>query len=352
MENNNSWILFGAGDEGKKIASILKKTLNKVYAFCDNDESKVGTFIGDKTVISFDEMCKIYREHKIVISVSQMYEEELIKQLHNAGIEEYLKLDEAYNSIEYKSYKELEQFKNIHYGKRCFVIGTGPSLKISDLEMLKKKGEITFAPNRIFNIYDETSWRPDYYFVADTKIICQYYEEILNIKDCDVFINEIEYYEACKNLDRKRFDKEGFYCFTRCNMWEYEEKLNMALPSFSMDPSKYIVDGATVIYIMIQWAVYMGFKEIYLLGVDFSYNDMTGLSNEDHFGKKYLREGEIVNPPNLDKSGRAYVKSLLISEKGDFKIYNATRGGKLEIFERIDIDDLLNCEEDGIDNEQ
>ena len=43
--------------------------------------------------------------------------------------------------INFEQTKQLEALKNIHKGDRCFIIGTGPSLKITDLETLKKEIE-------------------------------------------------------------------------------------------------------------------------------------------------------------------------------------------------------------------
>ena len=61
----------------------------------------------------------------------------------------------------------LQQFKNIHENDRCFIVCTGPSLKISDLEFLKN--EYTFGVNHIFNAYDSTTWRPTYYVMCDAS---------------------------------------------------------------------------------------------------------------------------------------------------------------------------------------
>ena len=41
----------------------------------------------------------------------------------------------------------LKTLKGIHIGKRCFIIGNGPSLRVEDLE--KIKDEYTFAANRM-----------------------------------------------------------------------------------------------------------------------------------------------------------------------------------------------------------
>lgn len=62
----------------------------------------------------------------------------------------------------------LNSVKDAYKGKRCFVIGTGPSLTKEDLELLK--GEVTFASNRIFKIFNETDWRPTFYGIFDETV--------------------------------------------------------------------------------------------------------------------------------------------------------------------------------------
>ena len=79
--------------------------------------------------------------------------------------------------------KILKELKDKYKGQRCFIIGNGPSLTVSDLESLKD--EVTFASNRIFKIFDETDWRPDYYGVFDESVFCS--DEIIekiNAFDC------------------------------------------------------------------------------------------------------------------------------------------------------------------------
>lgn len=70
----------------------------------------------------------------------------------------------------------LRELKNIHQGERCFIVGTGPSLSISDLEMLK--GEVTFGTNRIYELYNQTNWRPTYYINQDYDLIRSYSDKI------------------------------------------------------------------------------------------------------------------------------------------------------------------------------
>ena len=50
--------------------------------------------------------------------------------------------------------KTLSAYKNKYSGKRCFLIGNGPSLKAEDLTKLYENGEVTFAFNRVYNIFE------------------------------------------------------------------------------------------------------------------------------------------------------------------------------------------------------
>ena len=68
--------------------------------------------------------------------------------------------------------------KDIHKGKRGFVIGNGPSLKIEDLDNLNN--EITIASNKIYLAFEETKWRPKFYTVADPILWPKIKNKILN----------------------------------------------------------------------------------------------------------------------------------------------------------------------------
>ena len=67
--------------------------------------------------------------------------------------------------------REIKKLKNIYRGKRCFLIGNGPSLRAEDLTCLHEHGEICFAFNRIYNIFEQTSWRPTFYISQDEKML-------------------------------------------------------------------------------------------------------------------------------------------------------------------------------------
>jgi len=102
-----------------------------------------------------------------------------------------------------------------------------------------------------------------------------------------------------------------------------------------------------------QLAYYLGFSEVYLIGMDFSYQiretdkkaaGTTLISNDDdvnHFHPDYFGKGKKWHDPKLENVAKNYILAKKMFEKDGRKIYNATIGGELEIFERKDFYSLL-----------
>jgi hypothetical protein len=233
-----------------------------------------------------------------------------------------------------KNGKKLNEFKNIHQNKRCFVIGNGPSLTAEDLNKLKK--EITFAFNRIYYIFDQTDWRPTYYCSEDNKTIFKSKEEINRL-----------------NIDNKffpvNFPWDYKIHFKNANYYLFKFGDRNIEPKFSDDIVKGIYWGNTVAYTAIQIAVYMGIKEIYLIGIDHNFSKMVNDKGEividetakDYFSEKYNTDKEDLYIPNVEVSTRAFTAAKKYADQHNIKIYNATRGGKLEVFERVDFDKII-----------
>jgi hypothetical protein len=102
-------------------------------------------------------------------------------------------------------------------------------------------------------------------------------------------------------------------------------------------------------YTAAQFAAYMGFKEIYLIGVDHHFHISKNSRGEivvdnsvkDYFTDKYNEDKDKLYIPNTEKSTLTYVAMKEQCEKREIRVYNATRGGKLEVFERVDFDLLF-----------
>lgn len=237
--------------------------------------------------------------------------------------------DTYFDLIEKDIFKnpEIEKFKDLHKGKRCFIIGTGPSLRISDLETLKENSELCISMNGIYKGFHETEWRPDYYVVADLDATYYGKEDILNMNVANKFVADVAW----------NFEDgiDGMYKWHLVRRWEKGK-----LPRFSDDFSKCSYAGRTITYDGgLQLAAYMGFEEIYLLGIDCcNYNEKSTAHFFDELGTARKEETGFLQ---VDDNLLAYMAAKKYSEEHGFKIYNATRGGKLEVFQRVDFDSLF-----------
>ena len=232
-----------------------------------------------------------------------------------------------------RDYRKLSKFKDRHRGEGCFIIGNGPSLTLEDLEKLK--GETTFAANKIWLIFDKTDWRPQYYVLEDDHIINQHQEEIRRLKGLPKFVNR-----QWKHLFRD--DPEAiWYPWHRLDDDEF--------PKFSDNALEIVYCGYQVTYISLQLAYFMGFSRVYLIGVDFNYSlahqgqDTVEHSAlvQDHFVPDYYKPGEMRYIPKLDLTERALRCGKEFYEAHGRKVYNATRGGKLEVFDRVCLEEAL-----------
>ncbi len=228
--------------------------------------------------------------------------------------------------------KRIRAYKEIHEGKRCFLIGNGPSLSIKDLELIKD--EISFASNKIYELFDGTTWRPTYYLAIDKNVLHKYSKDISRLKCKEKFID---------------FSMKG-----KCGDAIYI----CANPSFEIsvygqkhayikeDVSEFFSDGGTVTFTMIQLAIYMGFKEIYLIGNDFSmpyYKDRFGFPHKTDEKYAHFKRGDTRKKTYLLRGANLYAfqQAKKYCDEHGIIIRNATRGGKLEVFERVRLEDIV-----------
>ena len=237
---------------------------------------------------------------------------------------------------------KLKKLKGAYKGERCFILGNGPSLNKCDLKLLK--GEYSFGVNGIFYKTREMGYKPTFYVVEDSHVMADNREEI-NAYDADFKFFPVNYKSYIHNRKNTLFFKmnEGFYV---------DHSPNFSIPRFSTDASERLYCGQSVTMLNFQLAFYLGFSEVYLIGMDFNYdipetatvngNDI--VSNEDdvnHFHPDYFGRGKTWHDPHLDRVLNSYKMMKLVYEAADRKIYNATVGGKLEVFDRVEFDGLF-----------
>ena len=246
------------------------------------------------------------------------------------------------SNISLEEVKALKQFKDKYKGKRCFIIGNGPSLNKCDLSLLKD--EYTFAVNGIFYKTEEMGFKPTFYMVEDGHVVDD------NLKKINEYNPTFKFFPALYKDKIVKTDNTYFFTadlgFYRGNHYSFE------IPRFSRDFSQIAFCGQSVTYLNMQLAFYMGFSEVYLIGMDFSYNvretdEKRGATlithDEDinHFHPDYFGKGKKWHDPKVHNVAKNYEYAKMIYEWNERKIYNATVGGKLEIFERKDYFELF-----------
>ena len=231
--------------------------------------------------------------------------------------------------------RNLKKYKNIHENQSCFFIGNGPSLRADDLTRIAQAGYPTFAFNRIYYIFDQTNWRPDYYFSQDKQMLAGCCDQIntLNLPHKFIAANmKWDYGINIENAEEYHLDgSEGN------RFW------------FSDDIAQGVCCANTVMYTAAQFAAYMGFTTIYLIGVDHHFhisrdregNIVVDDTVKDYFTDAYNHDKDQLVIPSTDISTDTYYAMKRFCDERNIRVFNATRGGKLEVFERVNFDELF-----------
>lgn len=222
----------------------------------------------------------------------------------------------------------FDSYKNKYTGA-CFLVGNGPSLKMADLDAIADLGVPCFGMNRIYKVFDSTKWRPTFLAVQDETILM----------------------DSCKEIER---ECAGFPVFTRSTGYSkhdikggifyntdtsYSNKKEV--PPFYDGTNCMFAEGLTIIYSAMQLALYMGFKEVYLIGCDCSYKKISEVGADDYADKRMATNVALGMPPAVDYWFKSYEVAKKYAEEHGAAIYNATRGGMLEVFERKNLDEVL-----------
>ena len=237
--------------------------------------------------------------------------------------------------------KRLLEIKGKYQGRRCFIIALGPSLVVEDLNILHKNNEYTFSMNKCYKMFDKTEWRPNCYFLSDSRVfIPQTHDAIFKMADDGIDLIYSKF-AVPKGMPKKAIYYKAKYTdaiLSSSRKDKYREKANSL--KFSTNAYEFIYDGHTCVHSIIQLAYYMGFKEVYLLGAD------CGVTTKEVYTDL------LSTPTNVDIASQNKIGDLLINDYAslqndinqknlNFKIYNATNCGRLEVFQRVNLQSLF-----------
>jgi NADH/NAD ratio-sensing transcriptional regulator Rex len=330
LESKREIILFGYNPISSMLVHSLKKCNKKIkIKAITESESEVKNAENDGIEI---------------IDPSQLEENDTVVILSEKSCENiYRKISDTRNVLNIFKLKlnsnkkygiQLKKYKGLHAGESCFIIGNGPSIKIEDLERIQKNGICNFGMNLAYKVYEKTSWRPTYYTIAEYNILRQYYDEIKELASDHMFIKNFYHMDDTPHM-------EGVNYYPGCPQKCYLER-----QKFSDDISQIIYSGYSVMYDTLQIAVYMGFSKIYLIGADFSYLGDPAKGGNHFYDSGFEDKRTVAGPAYLDVTLNALAVAKLYADSKGIEIYNATRGGKLDVFPRVDLDSLIHKKEE------
>lgn len=231
----------------------------------------------------------------------------------------------------------MKKIHNSHLGESCFIIGNGPSLSADDLTVLHDNNIDTFAVNRIFKIFPQTKWRPTYYVSTDHVLVRDILDDVNNIEAKEKFIPlQNKYYNGIVVRGARYFFRN-------------DKRENDQPEGFSLDCTDQVNIRGTVTIASIQLAAHMGYRNIYLLGVDHNFDKIITEDGEviiDPSVKNYFVEGydndvadEVVH--DLGNTTKAYLDVQRFYSKNGVHIYNASRQTKLTAFPRVTFEEAI-----------
>jgi hypothetical protein len=228
-----------------------------------------------------------------------------------------------------ESMSRLAELKDVHKGKRGFIIGNGPSLKQTELGKLK--GEFTFGLNRVYLMFPELGFGTTYFVSVNDLVIEQCIEDISALS-MPKFLS----------WHSHRFFPAGPLPAT----FLYTTYDN---PAFARDARGRVWESATVTYVSLQLAYHMGFEQVILVGVDHKSNvpgkaNTTIVSQGDdpnHFNPAYFGKGFRWQLPDFDTSEIGYRLARQAFEADGRQVLDATIGGNLTVFPKVDYQSLF-----------
>ncbi|NLL06785.1 MAG: DUF115 domain-containing protein [Clostridiaceae bacterium] len=234
---------------------------------------------------------------------------------------------------------ELENNKtlrNKYLGERCFIIGNGPSLRNQDL--IKLKGEYIFVTNNFILNERASDINPSFYCIIDPMIHNGTFP-VERLRDIEKQLSNIKliFRYASRDFIQKNSlfkNNDVYYLFDKAVLNEnylFDMNLDSCIPA-----------SINVILSCIISASYMGFSEIYLLGCDAT----LFIPKPEHFykstkeeeNKKESMEDKLMFASLMFKGYR--ILNEYCTKKG-IKIYNATDGGALDVFPRVEYENIV-----------
>ena len=240
-----------------------------------------------------------------------------------------------------------EVYRNCHRGRRCFVIGNGPSIRNQDLSPLQD--DITFVMNGFWKHDVVKQWQPTYFFFADTVLFDRSEPSKKFFDGVRQVIHESTFFAPLTQrsviIEEKLLPLEPTRFYSPLGSFLHDLKTDE-----NFDLTRKVPDVLSVAQLALLGAIFMGCSPIYLMGMDYDWLGQRGanpfyffpgltLTNHPHAAgelKSYDHEME-----SLVNVWSGYRKLKSFAEGKGTQIFNATHGGYLDVFERVSYESLV-----------
>lgn len=361
LKGKQNIAVWGAGENTVRLFQLTDIVQYNINIIIDN--GKYGEVFWGKTVLAASDInwnnieaviiSAFYRENEIFDELKNKYFfDKTIVRLNDINQEkpfyQHLLKSEVMVPLEYRDIISSNQkFHNIHQGEKVFIIGNGPSIKNTDLKKIKNARKMVVSNFYLHEDYNIV--KPDYHCFAQFTYTDKFNEDVARKWLSDIGkhsgtphfffnISEKRLVDECSSLKEKDIN---YMYLDALNLDYYDE----------IDITNKMMCGQSVTIDCIQLAIYMGFKEIYLVGIehseivtgqyDYFYDrDLSKVGDRDTYTSN---SGKVVSRFSTQLYTRnclwkQYERLNEIIDKKGIEIYNATKGGILDIFKRIDYD--------------
>ena len=364
LKGKNNIIVWGAAENTVRMFQYTTISQYEVTDFVDH--GKAGEVFFGKTVKAPEDI--IWNNVDAAVISSFYHEDDIEEELRNhfgfdGTIIKFNEMGQEAPFYLYPAWKEIRGsrevqpilernrvFQDIHKNKRLFILCCGPSIQKMDLTVLKD--EITMAVHSFYLHKDIQIIRPNYYCSAQWSYSDELKESLgLNyVREIKKYMGNSEYFFHVG--EKELIEKSGVFGENEVFYYDY----GISSPLYQeIDFCQGIMPIQSVPILCLQMALYMGFREIYLLGTEHD-NIVTG--KYLHF---YNYNESIVSQENKETDCQGYLNDMFshqlictytlweqykrikkIADRQGVSIYNATPAGVLDVFERVDFNTLWN----------
>jgi len=201
---------------------------------------------------------------------------------------------------------KVKKLKNLEIGKDIYILANAPSIKKEDLSLLKDKVSIGMNANPLLE--EEFGFISQYYVVSDQRFL----NHPIKRKMATTMLSP-----STKRIFRAEL--EDFDDLSLKNETYYVNVIGKNGFSFNLNKGYYF--GVTTTMLAIQLAVYLGAKNIYILGMNLKYNGES---------PRFYKEDQVQEFDSFTSVQISNVRNAYLELKGKgINLYNCSKNSLL-----------------------